>query len=206
MNPAKQKFNIVSLGCARNLVDSEVMAGLLRKNNYEIVQEPQTPTLFWSILAVLSAPAKEESIDTILEIGRLKEDGKVKKLIVAGCLSQRYPRELADELPEVDFFIGTGEVPRIAEILREHEADSRAGANMSASRAIFTITPHRGCASTPSYTAFLKVSEGLRPQVRLLYYSAAARPASQPLHRFGGQRSQLTRRKGSKRSISSPRI
>ena len=103
--------------------------------------------------------AKEESIDTIVEIGRLKEDGKLRKLVVAGCLSQRYPAELAPNSPEVDLFIGTGEVPRIAEILREHEVDP-AAANMSACRVTSTTMRRRELRSTPSYTAFVKVSEG----------------------------------------------
>src|ERR1043166_9700220 len=117
----KQKFNIISLGCARNLVDSEVMAGVLHQNDYELVAEPQAADIVLINTCGFIASAKEESIDTILDVARLKEEGKVKKLVVAGCLSQRYPDELAKELPEVDLFIGTGEVPRIAEILKERE-------------------------------------------------------------------------------------
>jgi len=159
MSRAKEKFSIVSLGCARNLVDSEVMAGLLRQNEYEMVQEPTDADVVLVNTCGFIGPAKEESIETILEVSRLKEDGKVKKLIVAGCLSQRYPEELASELPEVDFFIGTGEVPRIAEILREHEFDSRKRQFVGVPSYIYDhITPR--LRSTPSYTAFLKVSEG----------------------------------------------
>src|SRR4026209_1640967 len=106
MSAARQKFSIVSLGCARNLVDSEVMAGILRENKYEMVQEPHDADVVLVNTCGFIGPAKEESIDTIVEISRLKEAGRVKKLIVAGCLSQRYPDELAKELPEVDFFIG----------------------------------------------------------------------------------------------------
>ena len=140
MSEAKEKFNIISLGCARNLVDSEVMAGLLHKNNFEMVREPELADIVLVNTCGFIGAAKEESIDTILDVARLKETGQIKKLIVAGCLSQRYPDELAAELPEVDLFIGTGEVPRIAEILREHEANT-AGANLSAFRVTFTITP-----------------------------------------------------------------
>src|SRR5512132_4335485 len=105
----KQKFSIVSLGCARNLVDSEVMAGLLQNSNYEMVTEPADADVVMVNTCGFIGAAKEESIDTILEMGRLKESGKLKKLVVAGCLSQRYPTELAAELSEVDLFIGTGE-------------------------------------------------------------------------------------------------
>src|ERR1041385_6841286 len=120
----RQKFNIISLGCARNLVDSEVMAGVLHQNDYELVPEPETADIALINTCVFIAAAKEESIDTILDVARLKEQGKVKKLVVAGCLSQRYPDELARELPEVDLFIGAGEVRRIAQILGEHEANA----------------------------------------------------------------------------------
>ena len=159
MNPIKQKFSIVSLGCARNLVDSEVMAGLLRQNNFDLVEEPAGADIVLVNTCGFIDAAKAESVDTILEIGRLKEAGKVKKLIVAGCLSQRYSDELAKELPEVDFFIGTGEVPRIAEILRRHDADQSRRQFVGLPSYLYDhVTPR--VLSTPSYTTYLKVSEG----------------------------------------------
>src|SRR5262247_3538178 len=124
MSPSKQKFSIVSLGCARNLVDSEVMAGLLQRNHYDMVQEPEDADGVLVNTCGFIDAAKAESIDTIIEIARLKEEGKIKKIVVAGCLAQRYPQELAKELPEVDFFIGTGEVPQIAKILERQDADA----------------------------------------------------------------------------------
>jgi ribosomal protein S12 methylthiotransferase len=159
MSETKQKFNIISLGCARNLVDSEVMAGLLHKNNYEMVREAELADIVLVNTCGFIGAAKEESIDTILDVARLKETGKVKKLVVAGCLSQRYPDELAAELPEVDLFIGTGEVPRIAEILREHEANTARRQFIGVPSYIYDHATPR-LRSTPSYTAFLKVSEG----------------------------------------------
>lgn len=159
MNSIKQKFSIVSLGCARNLVDSEVMAGLLRQNNFDLVDEPAGADVVLVNTCGFIDAAKAESVDTILEIGRLKEEGKVKKLIVAGCLSQRYSDELAKELPEVDFFIGTGEVPRIAEILRRHEADQSRRQFVGLPSYLYDhVTPR--LRTTPSYSAYLKVSEG----------------------------------------------
>ena len=159
MKPVKQKFSIVSLGCARNLVDSEVMAGLLHNSNYQMVADPADADVVLVNTCGFIGPAKEESIETILDVSRLKEDGKIKKLVVAGCLSQRYPEELAKELPEVDLFIGTGEVPRIAEILREHDADSRRRQYVGVPSYIYDHDTPR-LRSTPSYSAFLKVSEG----------------------------------------------
>jgi ribosomal protein S12 methylthiotransferase len=155
----KQKFSIVSLGCARNLVDSEVMAGLLQKNDFEIVQEPAEADIVLVNTCGFIGAAKEESIDTILEMGRLKDEGQLKKLVVAGCLSQRYPNELASDLPEVDLFIGTGEVPRIAEILREHELNSSKRQYVGVPSYIYDHATPR-LRTTPSHTAFLKVSEG----------------------------------------------
>jgi ribosomal protein S12 methylthiotransferase len=155
----KKKFSIVSLGCARNLVDSEVMAGHLQRNHYDIVDEPGDAEIVLVNTCGFIGAAKEESIDTIVEMGRLKEAGKVKKLVVAGCLSQRYPDELARELPEVDLFIGTGEVPHIVEILREHEIDASRRQHVGVPSYIYDhSTPRRR--TTPSHTAYLKVSEG----------------------------------------------
>ena len=159
MSRQKHKLNIVSLGCARNLVDSEVMAGVLRRNNYEIVEHPADADVVLVNTCGFIGPAKEESVDTILDMSRLKEEGKIKKLVVAGCLSQRYPDELAKELSEVDLFIGTGEVPRIAEILREHEANSSRRQFVGIPSYLYDHSTPR-LRSTPSYTAFLKVSEG----------------------------------------------
>jgi ribosomal protein S12 methylthiotransferase len=154
-----KKFSIVSLGCARNLVDSEVMAGLLKQNNFDMVDEPAGADIVLVNTCGFIEAAKAESIDTILEIGRLKEEGKVKKLVVAGCLSQRYSNELARELPEVDLFIGTGEVPRIAEILRQHEADQNRRQFVGLPFYLYDDETPR-LRSTPAYSAYLKVSEG----------------------------------------------
>jgi ribosomal protein S12 methylthiotransferase len=159
MNRPKQRFSIVSLGCARNLVDSEVMAGLLETNDYEIVHEPADADIVLVNTCGFIGPAKEESIETILDVARLKEAGKVGKLIVAGCLSQRYPEELSRELPEVDLFIGTGEVARIVDILRQHDADRTKRQYVGVPSYIYDHATPR-LRSTPSYTAFLKVSEG----------------------------------------------
>ncbi len=159
MKSGAEKFNIVSLGCARNLVDSEVMAGLLKENRYIMVQQPEEADIVLVNTCGFIDAAKAESIDTIVEIGRLKEEGKLKKLVVAGCLSQRYPDELANELTEVDLFIGTGEVPRIAEILREHDLDKTRRQYVGLPHYLYNDATPR-VRTTPSYSAFVKVSEG----------------------------------------------
>ena len=159
MTPSKQKFSIVSLGCARNLVDSEVMAGLLQQNHYEFVSEPADADIVLINTCGFIDAAKAESIDTIIEISRLKEEGKIKKLVVAGCLSQRYSEELAKELPEVDLFIGTGEVPKVAEILRERAANMIPRQYVGIPRYLYDHATPR-FRNSASHTAFLKVSEG----------------------------------------------
>src|SRR3954447_95234 len=159
MTEIRQKFNLISLGCARNLVDSEVMAGLLQKDNYEIVQETSEADIVLINTCGFIDAAQAESIDTIMEVSRFKQEGKLQRLVVAGCLSQRYPQELAKELPEVDLFIGTGEVPRIADILREHEANRSRRQYVGIPEYLYDhVTPR--LQTTPSHTAFLKVSEG----------------------------------------------
>ena len=154
MTRARQKISIVSLGCARNLVDSEVMAGLLQQSEYVMVEQPADADVVIVNTCGFIDAAKEESIDTIIEVGRLKEEGNLKKLIVAGCLSQRYPEELARELPEVDLFIGTGEVPRVAEILRENEANTSRRQYVGIPSYIYDHATPR-LRSTPSYTEFV---------------------------------------------------
>ncbi|HEY7165450.1 MAG TPA: 30S ribosomal protein S12 methylthiotransferase RimO [Candidatus Binatia bacterium] len=154
-----KKFNIVSLGCARNLVDSEVMAGLLHQSGYELVQTPEAADVVLVNTCGFIEAAKTESIDTILEISRLKQEGQLKKLIVAGCLAQRYPEDLAKELPEVDLFIGTGEVPRVPEILLEQEAKKKRRLYVGLPSYLYDEQTPR-IRTGPSHTAFLKASEG----------------------------------------------
>lgn len=153
-----QKISIISLGCARNLVDSEVMAGLLEQANYQVVAKPAYAEILLVNTCGFIDAAKEESLDTILEAARLKEEGGLKTLVVAGCLPQRYSKELARELPEVDLFIGTGEVARIVEILREHQRNNHRLHIGIPSYLYDHATPRQR--STPSFWAYVKVSEG----------------------------------------------
>ncbi|MBN1960565.1 MAG: 30S ribosomal protein S12 methylthiotransferase RimO [Deltaproteobacteria bacterium] len=110
---------LVSLGCAKNRVDSEVMLGYLVNDGYEIVSHPQEATVIIINTCGFIASAKQESIDTILEMARYKTAGKAKYLIVTGCLSQRYAKELQKEIPEIDYLLGTGNFIEIAKVLRK---------------------------------------------------------------------------------------
>jgi ribosomal protein S12 methylthiotransferase len=153
-----EKINIVSLGCARNLVDSEVMAGVLRQAQYEVVSHATEADIVLVNTCSFIDAAKEESIDAILEVAKLKEQGRLRTLVVAGCLPQRYADDLARELPEVDLFIGTGEVPRIAEILKSHRPNRKRLYVGLPSYLYDHATPR--LRATASHTAFVKVSEG----------------------------------------------
>ncbi len=103
--PAK-KVGVINLGCARNLVDAQMMLGRLKKNGHRIVQAQEAQTVIVNTCSFIEE-ARKESIDTILDLIELKRKGKIKKVIVAGCLAQRYGKDLAKEFPAVDAFVGT---------------------------------------------------------------------------------------------------
>jgi len=106
MSRSKGSVSLVSLGCPKNLVDSEVMLGILAKEGYTITEREAEADILIVNTCAFIREAKEESIETILELARYKERGSCRVLIVTGCLPQRYPMELPAELPEVDHFIG----------------------------------------------------------------------------------------------------
>lgn len=115
------KVLLISLGCDKNLVDSEVMLGLLNKAGHELTNdETEAEAVVINTCAFIS-DAKEESINTIIEMGQLKKTGKLKKLIVAGCLSQRYKDEIMEELPEIDVIIGATNYDKIVEAIGTDE-------------------------------------------------------------------------------------
>src|SRR3954454_13974745 len=114
-----KKVGFVSLGCPKNLVDSEVMMGQLAEAGYEITNDAgEADTVVVNTCGFIES-AKQESIDAILEATRLKAEGNASRVIVAGCLVERYRDDLMKELPEVDAFIGTNEVTRILEATDE---------------------------------------------------------------------------------------
>lgn len=114
----KKKIGVVSLGCPKNLVDSEVMLGLLKKEDYEITADKNEADIIIVNTCGFIESAKQESINTILEMAGCK-NGKCKKLIVTGCMAERYKDEIIKEIPEVDAVIGTGSYAKIAEVIEK---------------------------------------------------------------------------------------
>ena len=141
------KVNIITLGCSKNMVDSEVMSGQLAANDFDVVHE--NAKLDHNIVIVNTCgfidKAKEESVNTILDQVELKRKGKLDKVYVTGCLSERYKNNLEDEIPEVDAFFGTMELPRLLSTLN---ADYKA--ELVGERLL----------STPAHYAYMKISEG----------------------------------------------
>jgi len=113
----RRKIHFVSLGCVKNRVDTEVMLGVAASEGWHIVDEPDDASVIVVNTCAFIGEAKRESIDTICELAEYKRVGACKKLVVAGCLSQRYPAELAAELPEVDHFLGSSDMMKLARVL-----------------------------------------------------------------------------------------
>src|SRR6202046_1702529 len=114
--PARpQRVGFVSLGCPKNLVDSEVMMGLLDRGGARLTSRPEEADILVVNTCGFIDTAKQESVDTILEMARFKTSGSAKKLIVAGCLVERYRDEIRKSIPEVDAVVGTGELEAILE-------------------------------------------------------------------------------------------
>src|SRR5215471_1895881 len=107
------KVGLISLGCPKNLVDSEVMLGLAEQAGHELTSDAAAADVLVVNTCAFIDAAKQESIDTILEMAQHKQDGACRKLIVTGCLAERYRDELRQEIPEIDVVLGTGEVPEI---------------------------------------------------------------------------------------------
>ncbi len=157
-NP-NSKVHFVSLGCPKNLVDSEIMAGSLMKEGYQIVNdESQAETVIINTCGFIE-DSKKESIQKILEMSALKEKGSLKKLVVAGCLTQRYKDDLVSGLPEADLFVGSGEFQNIAQILKKNnEGDAQ--------KTYFNLPTYLQQENTPRvnsqprHRAYLKISEG----------------------------------------------
>ena len=151
------KIAFVSLGCAKNLVNTEQMMALCRKAGHTITGEPEGADVAVLNTCGFIESAKSEAIDNILQLGRLKEEGKLKKLLVAGCLTQRYPDDIRKELPEVDGMLGTGSytdvVAAVEELMAGEKAEHFAGIHT-------TYEDGERIVTTPGYTAYLKIAEG----------------------------------------------
>ncbi|MCW8893319.1 MAG: 30S ribosomal protein S12 methylthiotransferase RimO [Deltaproteobacteria bacterium] len=155
----KLKVSLISLGCPKNLVDSEVMLGHLPLERYEIVtDESQADIIVVNTCAFIN-DAKEESIDTILEVADYKTHGQCKLLIVTGCLPQRYKDKLPQQLPEVDLFLGTSEGARIVELIEQYLLTGTPTLKIGRPDYLYDHTTPR-VNSSPSYTSYVKIAEG----------------------------------------------
>ncbi len=157
------KIGIVSLGCPKNLVDSETMLGLIHEENYEITNDPSEAEIIIVNTCGFIESAKEESINTILQMAEYKKSGSCKYIIVTGCLSQRYAEELFNELPEADAIAGVEVYDEIGSIIKRVMNGERfIMLERSKPDVIYTSkeTFLPRILTTPSYTAYLKIAEG----------------------------------------------
>ncbi|MBG9733237.1 30S ribosomal protein S12 methylthiotransferase RimO [Paenibacillus alvei] len=153
-----EKIKIVTLGCDKNLVDSEIMSGLIYERGYELVENEEDATVIIVNTCGFIDAAKEESVNTILRLADLKETAELKALIVSGCLTQRYKEQLLDEMPEIDGIVGTGDFDKINDIVDEALQGSRP---IRVGNPVFDydrILPRK--VATPRYTAYVKIAEG----------------------------------------------
>ena len=156
-----KKIHLSSLGCPKNQVDAEVMLGTLVRDGYEVTLDPAEADVLIVNTCSFIEPAKEESIETILEMAQLKSEAGGRKLVVTGCLAERYGRELQKEMPEVDAFVGTGDFLRLTEVL--HDIRARASGRPLTYVGAQHVLPDarvRRILTGEFFSAYLKVSEG----------------------------------------------
>jgi len=156
----KPKVGFVSLGCPKNLVDSEVMLGTLAGKGYSITAHKEDADVIVVNTCGFIDSAKKESIDTILEMAQLKTDGNCKKLVVAGCLAERYRSEIRKEIPEIDFIFGPDELGRVLEAVRLDDESNVPDVSIDALYTSTEVPTIPRMLTTPSYMAYLKISEG----------------------------------------------
>ncbi|MBS6532780.1 MAG: 30S ribosomal protein S12 methylthiotransferase RimO [Oscillospiraceae bacterium] len=151
------KIAFVSLGCAKNLVNTEQMMALCRRAGHTVTGDPDGADVAVLNTCGFIESAKSEAIENILELAELKKAGRLKKLLVAGCLSQRYPDDIRTELPEVDGMLGTGSYTDVATAVEELMAGEKAEHFGNIHR---TFEDGERLVTTPPYTAYLKIAEG----------------------------------------------
>jgi ribosomal protein S12 methylthiotransferase len=155
-----RRVHLVTLGCPKNQVDSEVMLGVLARRGHEMVLDPGEADVLVVNTCSFIGPAKEESIDTVLDLARVKAARRGRRLVVTGCLAQRYADDLRAALPEVDVFVGTGDLLRIAEAVEAPPADDGPVVYRGAQH----VLPRHALAARARtgawWSAYLKVSEG----------------------------------------------
>jgi ribosomal protein S12 methylthiotransferase len=157
---AKKTIHFVSLGCPKNRVDTEVMLGVSDQSGYELVSDASAADVIVVNTCGFIESAKQESIDTIFELAEWKTNGRCEKLVVAGCLSQRYPEELAREMPEVDHFLGSSDMLKLNSVLHSDAAHpvERVLVGNPADYVYKQADPRR--LAGPRHSAYVKIAEG----------------------------------------------
>ena len=150
------KVGMISLGCNKNRVDSELALGLLREDGFLLTDDPAQADVLVVNTCGFIGPAKEESIDTILEMARYKAEGRCRLLAVTGCLAQRYGAELMQEMPEIDVLLGVNQYGRLPAAIRE----ALAGKRVRRCEDDLSFFEHDRVLTTPSYTAYTRIGEG----------------------------------------------
>ncbi len=148
------KIGFISLGCSKNLVDTEIMIGLCRESGYKIVNTMEDADIIIINTCGFIDAAKEEAISTILDVASLKKNGSLQKLVVTGCLAQRYEKDILEELPEIDLVVGVNEFPKITELLKTNKRSAVTGNDAPYPEGL----PRE--ITTPPYMAYLKIAEG----------------------------------------------
>jgi ribosomal protein S12 methylthiotransferase len=154
------RFNLISLGCAKNLVDSEVMLGAMAENGWELVDAPEDADLLLLNTCGFIQSAVEEAIEEILELAKIKQQQPGKKLVVTGCLVQRYKQMLIENLPEVDLFVGTEGASSIAQLVAPLYDGGEAGSRVVLPARFLMDSSLPRVMTTPKARAWLKITEG----------------------------------------------
>lgn len=151
------KVGMISLGCTKNLVDSETALGLFKEAGYTFTEDPAQADILMVNTCGFINPAKEESIDTILEMAQYKQTGRCRLLVVTGCLAQRYEKDLLQEIPEIDLMLGVNQydqlIPAVERALRGQGRESLCGEK-------YTFLEHERVLTTPAYTAYTRIGDG----------------------------------------------
>ena len=187
----KETVCLVSLGCPKNLVDSEVILGLLSKEDYLLTTDPSRAEIVIVNTCSFIEAATKEAIETILQLSRLKKEGRCRLLVVSGCLPQRYGKVLEKELPEVDYFVGTGAFQNLPKLLSQKP---RRKSFLPQSTFLYNEKTPR-ILSTPPFIAYLKIAEGCSnactfctvPKIRGRYRSRKLRSVLKEAERLAGQ-------------------
>lgn len=167
------KIMVVSLGCDKNLVDTEKMLSLLEAAGHTFTDEESEAEVILVNTCCFIGDAKEESVNTILEMAEYKKSGSARVLLVAGCMAQRYKDEILQEIPEVDGILGTASYDKIVSVLDQALQGEKAKCFQDIS-----ALPHVGSrriVTTGGYYSYLKIAEGVRQALYLLHYPRPAR-------------------------------